>query len=362
MATLYLHIGTSKTGTTAIQLFCEKNRDALARRGYCFMKPPCFRPGIAGFRNGHFLVAGRSRTDGSFLNAREERDWRRAMNRLAVQLQRSPNVVLSDEGLWSGASGKFWDDLRAESQAHGYDVQIIVYIRRQDQYLNSEWAQRIKIPYDDTRTMKFSQMLAEADQWVRLNYYEEFEKISACFGRDHVHVRVYDRSRFPDGDVVKDFLTVIGVPMDPNFKSVKEPNSSLYGNALEIKRIINSVPGIDPEQERMLERFARACCASGNEEKRSMFSQEECEAFLAKYEDSNRRVARDYLGEENSPLFAPLETLPPKWSPDNPQMYEAIIRFFTIAMFAQPKERFTLRIRRKLRALRIKLWEWRERR
>lgn len=362
MATLYLHIGTSKTGTTAIQMFCEKNRDALARRGYCFMKPPYFRPGIAGFRNGHFLVAGRRSTDGSFLNAREERDWRKAMDRLAAQFRTAPNVVLSDEGIWSQSSGHFWDDLKAESQARGYDVQVIAYIRRQDQYLSSDWAQRIKIPYDDTRVMKFPQMLAEADKWLRLDYYATLEEISARFGRDHVHARVYDRKRFPDGDIVKDFLEVIGLPSDPEFKSVKDPNSSIYGNALEIKRIINAVPGIDLDQERELERIARACCAACKEEKRSMFTQEECEAFLAKYEDSNRRVARDYLGDESAPLFAPLETLPPKWSPDNPQMYEAIVCFFAIATFARPKERFTRRIRRKLRSLRTRAWKWRERR
>lgn len=36
MATLYIHIGTPKTATTAIQTFCENNREALKLDGFYF--------------------------------------------------------------------------------------------------------------------------------------------------------------------------------------------------------------------------------------------------------------------------------------------------------------------------------------
>ncbi len=36
MKTLYFHIGTSKTGTTAIQSFCYKNRDILKNKGIIY--------------------------------------------------------------------------------------------------------------------------------------------------------------------------------------------------------------------------------------------------------------------------------------------------------------------------------------
>lgn len=34
--TLYVHVGTTKTGTTAIQSFCIDNDEVLHRKGYCY--------------------------------------------------------------------------------------------------------------------------------------------------------------------------------------------------------------------------------------------------------------------------------------------------------------------------------------
>ena len=45
--------------------------------------------------------------------------------------------------------------------------------------------------------------------------------------------------------------------------------------------------------------------AYGTKKSFSIFSRDELEAFLEQYEQSNRAVARDYLGNENQPLFAP---------------------------------------------------------
>ena len=36
MKTLYLHIGTPKTGTTSIQHFCKHNEKVLAGKGICY--------------------------------------------------------------------------------------------------------------------------------------------------------------------------------------------------------------------------------------------------------------------------------------------------------------------------------------
>lgn len=36
MKTLYLHIGTPKTGTSAIQIFCKDNQETLKKQGYYY--------------------------------------------------------------------------------------------------------------------------------------------------------------------------------------------------------------------------------------------------------------------------------------------------------------------------------------
>ena len=57
MKTLYIHVGTPKTGTTAIQSFLLDNQEVLAKKGYCYSLMPFAYPGKASRRrNAHFAL------------------------------------------------------------------------------------------------------------------------------------------------------------------------------------------------------------------------------------------------------------------------------------------------------------------
>ena len=57
MKTLYLHIGTPKTGTSALQSFLLSNSELLESRGACYRQMPWEYPRDASQRrNGHFLI------------------------------------------------------------------------------------------------------------------------------------------------------------------------------------------------------------------------------------------------------------------------------------------------------------------
>lgn len=56
MKTLYLHIGTPKTGTTSIQEFMVCSREALQKHGICYPDIQKKFANISPNRNGHFLV------------------------------------------------------------------------------------------------------------------------------------------------------------------------------------------------------------------------------------------------------------------------------------------------------------------
>ncbi len=63
-------------------------------------------------------------------------------------------------------------------------------------------------------------------------------------------------------------------------------------------------------------------------EKASFFSSEEQEEFIKKYEESNRRVAEEFLGRRDGNLFAePFEKLP-QWEINADTMYQDIILFY----------------------------------
>ena len=57
MKTLYLHIGTPKTGTTSLQHFCHDNQQKLAEKGYFYPEFDFEYANKGKYRNGLFLEA-----------------------------------------------------------------------------------------------------------------------------------------------------------------------------------------------------------------------------------------------------------------------------------------------------------------
>ena len=56
MKTLYLHIGTIKTGTKAIQCFCWENLAVLQKYGYTYPDLSALCPECTQVKNAHFLI------------------------------------------------------------------------------------------------------------------------------------------------------------------------------------------------------------------------------------------------------------------------------------------------------------------
>ena len=72
--------------------------------------------------------------------------------------------------------------------------------------------------------------------------------------------------------------------------------------------------------------------------KSSYFSYEEQVKFLRQYEESNRRVAKEFLGREDGVLFTePIEELP-KWEVNMDTMYKDIILLFAEIVADQQRQ------------------------
>lgn len=336
-ATLYLHVGTHKTGTTAIQDFCADNRETLERHGYYYPIFPRKIGNILPCRNGAFLSFVKYGPEGGFASEEDEAIWRECMDDVIQHFSQCPNAILTDEDIWNHPVFDdlgMWNNLRAESEAHGFQVKIVVYLRRQDQILFSYWAQKVKMATSECGKLPFEEVLAHAGDWFALDYAKRLGEIASVFGKERILLRVYERDRFKGGSVVPDFLETVG--LDASLAAAPsggDPNPSLSGNALEIKRIINTVPDVRHETLLLARQVALACSEQEKRlGKRTMYSPEQRDALLAKYEESNRSVARDYLGSADEPLFHAPEELPPRWEPNNPEMYESIVRFFYMAL------------------------------
>lgn len=100
MATLYFHIGTTKTATSSIQKFCKLNRKLLRRYGYAFPIMPFSYPRIKNERNAHFLLSGPA---GKTVKPKQEQMFRERLETgLSIvhgSLSKYDKVILTDEVL-----------------------------------------------------------------------------------------------------------------------------------------------------------------------------------------------------------------------------------------------------------------------
>lgn len=365
MKTLYVHIGTKKTGTTSIQGFCVHNRKALESKGYCFPDLPFqYYRVTTEERNGHFLVGAVWAEDGSHDLNKERQIFQEGMGYIRKLFQTYDNIILSDEQIWKNSymvRASLWEELKEEAKKGNFQVKIIVYIRRQDGYIGSLWNQSVKTAIrKDRAVMTIEEYMERMPPSEQLDYYANIEKISSALGKENVIVRVFERGKFEGGSIYTDFLNILGLELTDDMKvDVDVRNTSLIGNTHEIKRILNSIPEMGELDNNNFFRQVLQRCAPLSAEAYpcSMLSKDEIQALISKYEESNRRVLNEYVKEDWDSLFDNTTPDLPKWEKENPYMQDDIIRFVGMSAAFLLKENRKIREenRKAIKALEYKL-------
>lgn len=332
MKTLHIHIGTPKTGTTAIQFFCKDNAEKLAKEGYCY---PCYPvlpfkyPDISNAHNGHFLRGVIKDEQGKRCIEQEESIFREGMDIINQLFLEYDNIILSDEGIWRRPdfnTTDFWEIMDREAKEGGFSIHVIVYLRRQDKYFLSNWNQMVKRLCLKETIEEFTEHATRR----RLDYYEKLEQISAVIGKENVTVRRFDKDYFEGGSIYSDFLSLFHINLTDDYKTSREVrNIGLYGNTHEIKRVLNALPWM---KDKNVQKYVMAILQENSEISKmeypcEMYSKEEILDFLEGYRKSNQKVAEEYLNEDpGSDLFDYNVSDLPKWQKDNPYMVDDLIR------------------------------------
>jgi FtsZ-binding cell division protein ZapB len=347
--TLYLHIGTTKTGTSSIQEFLQENREALTRQGYCFPKAQRKYPHTCSNRNAHFLTADYFLEDGSHNTDLEKEVLLEGMSHLLQCFEQFDNIILSEEAIWRVSARtrkELFPYLLEHSQKNGYTVKIVVYLRRQDAYIISNWNQCIKHCTSPHRTATLEdrvEQIIRKEKYV-VNYAKRLDEISGFFGKENLIVRRYEPDSWYHGSIIEDFLHAIGIELTEDFlPPARMVNLSLQGNTIEIQRIINKDDTLTTNECVYFgKNLRRLAPESGQRYPCSMLSREETENLLKKFKTGNSRVAKEYIGD-GKPLFSEEISDLPKWQPDNPYMTEDIIRFFAAVTIDLHRENEQLR-------------------
>jgi hypothetical protein len=241
-----------------------------------------------------------------------------------------------------------------EAGRQGYRIKVIVYLRRQDQFLLSRWNQSVKHAIANPQTWEEYRVRVLEKENFLLDYAGTLDKISKAVGKENVIVRRFAKENWVNGSILDDFMSCIGLAVTEEFTPLEQNvNLALEGNTAEIKRILNSSDAFSKEDRIYLGNYLREeSPESGRRYPCSMMSQEEIREFLQTYEEGNARVASEYIGD-SAPLFSDEIRDLPKWQPDNPYMTADLICFFSSVALELRRENETLR--QEIRELRTQI-------
>jgi len=201
-----LHIGTFKTGSTTIQSFLHENADALLRQGF-YYPHSLGRPnqhGLALYAISDWRETGLTRHHGiadRADRAEKQKEIKAALDRELESLSGEASIVIfSNEHLAGLYSNEEITRLKDLLSAHFDEISIIVYLRRQDKRIISDYTQKVRDGYVEELDL-LNYLPAEGRDYAAF-----LEKWEAVFGRENIHPRIFDRSKFIGGDLVHDFL------------------------------------------------------------------------------------------------------------------------------------------------------------
>ncbi|MCI8307295.1 MAG: hypothetical protein HFH14_04525 [Lachnospiraceae bacterium] len=303
MKKLYLHIGTPKTGTSTLQHFFSNNREVLENKGIYYPLWPEYDS---------LLDGGKESTFGNFgWIERVAMDDEHKKEIIEDIFEKYDNVLLSTECIWIETKDKS-AFLRWLKDICDIDIRVIVYLRRQDDYLEAQYREYVRVlQFTDSIHEVFdcnSASLGEVKE--TLNYLSILNDMADVIGKNNIIIRPYEKGQFRNNSIIDDFLYLLGLTPDKAYKMPeKNYNPSMSNDALELKRRMNK-SGIATIKE-LNDCFYETLMIDGIESAisnspvhfKSMLSAEERSDFMKQFEKSNEQIAREYLGREDGKLF-----------------------------------------------------------
>lgn len=284
--TLVLHIGTGKTGTSAIQRFLADNRSRLASQGV--LVP--YSPG----RGRHALLSLYGKPDSrvvaqpawrntAFTTPDEMRDWLTGALAAEVRDSACDTIVMSDEALFGAGPGAI--SALQRGMANLFDrTLLVVYLRRQDAHARTRYKQTLIEGKEHTLTEFLGKNL-RTGLW---RYADRLDAIAAARPWDRIVARPYATDWLRDGSVVADFLAVAGLPGEGADAAPRAVNTSLDARCGEFLRRRNAACGRPPRQ---LVHTLRTLSRGPD----LRLPPEAADRLMTAVGDSNERLVRHYL-------------------------------------------------------------------
>ncbi len=291
MKKIILHIGTPKSGTSALQNFLNKNNSPLNKNNFCYPSDLDSKNTEITMGNGRILYEYAIKSN--IMGARKYLDK-------ILQEYDTNYIILSSEGFY------FYPEFLYELIP---DALVIVYFREQSETIVSSYGQRIKgdPSFQKTFPEYLETILNGKENKMFTQYFlDEWRK----YYGDNMILRSYDFNQFTEGTIFTDFLYSIGIYNFEDFiVPEKKINPSYTRNALEYKLCLNKLMKGKNNRLNMLIRNLLQSYSEIYPEKQkiSILTQEQQEQIIDYFKKTNSYIAYTYLQKNNGVLFSKIK-------------------------------------------------------
>ena len=294
--TIYLHIGSPKTGTTTLQYYLAKNAGRLYDAGFLVPEEPRkINPNniyLANYamnenRTSRMRSICKTETRKQIISFRKR--FYKAL-RAEIGGFNGKNVILSNEHCYQ--SLKYPEEIaRLKDLLSGLseNVKIVLYLREQSELLCSRYSTSVK--------NNEAKVISRLTDFANADFYDFNKKLKLwedVFGIENIILRIFDKSSLYEHDIISDFCKTIGIPRF-SMEEVRL-NTSLNVKQCEFMRIINSnlYNLADPNAYRARHQLNRMVVDTAIESPQvSMLLSKE---YQQVFDSGNREIARRYFG------------------------------------------------------------------
>jgi hypothetical protein len=299
---LVLHIGSNKTGSGTIQQFLANNRRALAKRGFCFPS------GGATVQGNHSRMArDLQRFCNGFIPQAES--WNAFMEEARSADQHT--VVVSGEAFWTfGANSEPFRLLQEGISSLFDEVDIVCYLRRQDEYLRSCYAQGLRSGRSSLSFDDYVEAAANGGKRWSYDYARNLKHWADSFGVPHLIIRPFEPVQLHRDGLLADFASTCGIDTKRLKMRVRDQNVSpgkrVMAGMAYAQRMLPEINGTGPEAallSSLCSNMSNELAGKWKDEKFFGFGPGQASRFYEKFSTGNAVVARNYLSREDGRLF-----------------------------------------------------------
>lgn len=230
---IYIHIGFMKTGTTAIQSFLNESSDFLKENNFYFPEINKEAMNYLGFS----LLKEIPPYVHHKLNLKKE-DLYKTLKK-EINKSKEDNCIISTEAYSLISTKYFLGDkapllLKSLIEEPNFSFKIIASIRKQDEYLVSQYNQHVKTHNFYGLFHGNINEFYEAKKEL-LDFNSVIKRWESAFGNDNIILHVYDKER----NSVDDFLKLLNIHSNISANLKQKINLKMSAKGLQFMNIAN---------------------------------------------------------------------------------------------------------------------------